>query len=83
MQIFGDDMKTPIAYLGEDKTTNEMLFTLTSKSKTDKREVSITIDEHGGRFESHNKMGEGVVRIGVHSDGGGGVDTRDKFGYKR
>ena len=81
LQIFGDDMKTPIAYLGEDKTTNEMLFTLTSKSKTDKREVSMGIDENGGRFDGFNKMGENVVRLAVGSSGGGGVDFRDKFGY--
>ena len=60
-----------------------MMFRLKSKSKTDKRETSMMIDEQGGLFQSSNKMGENVVRIGVHNDGGGVVDTRDKFGYKK
>ena len=79
-----DDGKTPVAYLGGNtKPNNEMVFQLESKSKTDKREASMAIDGNGGRFQSRNKMGEAVVRVGVVSDGGGVVDTRDKFGYKR
>ena len=84
LQIYGDDGDSTIAYLGENKAENsEMVFRLASKSKTDKREVRMMIDEHGGLFQSHNKMGESVVRIGVGSDGGGVVDTRDKHGYTK
>ena len=83
LEISNDDGETPVAYLGTDINTDEMMFQLESKSKTDKREVMMSIDENGGRFQSHNKMGEAVVRIGVISDGGGVVDTRDKFGYRR
>ena len=79
-----DDGKTIVAYLGKNKAeNNEIMLQLQSKSKTDKREVMLAIDENGGRFDGHNKMGEAVVRVGVVSDGGGVVDTRDKFGYKR
>ena len=84
LRIYGDDGKTPVAYLGGNPNkNNEMNFYLKSKSKTDKGEVSMMIDGNGGRFDGHNKMGEAVVRIGVGNDGGGVVDTRDKFGYKR
>ena len=84
LQIFGDDGKSTIAYLGENKSENkEMMFRLQSKSKTDKREASIMIDGNGGTFLSINKMGEQVVRIGVGDSGGGVVDTRDKFGYRK
>ena len=41
----------------------------------------MSIDKNGGRFESFNKMREGVVIIAVTNDGGGGVMTKDKFGY--
>ena len=34
-------------------------------------------------LETAQHLGESVVRIGVHSDGGGLVDLRDKFGYTR
>ena len=60
-----------------------MRFSLYSKSKTDKRKVSMQINEFGGRFDSFNKMGENVVRIAVADDGGGGLDLRDKHGYTR
>ena len=83
LKIYGDDGKTAVAYLGgNDADENkEMMFQLISK--TDKREARLSIDENGGRFQSHNKMGESVVRIGVGNDGSGVVDKRDKFGYKR
>ena len=82
--IFGDDGKSTTAYLGANKAEHdEMVFRLQSKSKTDKREVSIMIDKNGGRFDSDNKMGEQVVRLAVGSDGGGSLDMRDKFGYRR
>ena len=62
---------------------NEMVFLLTSKSKTDKRGIRMSIEENGGRFDCTNNVGENVVRITVGNDGGGVVDLRDKFGYKR
>ena len=83
LQILGDDGKTPVAYLGVDGKSNEMKLSLRSKSKTDKRRAIVGIDQDGGYSYFHNKMGEQVVRIGVGSDGGGVVDKRDKFGYKR
>ena len=58
-----------------------MAFYLQSKSKTDKRMVSMGIDEDGGRFDCNNKMGNMNANLGVGNDGGGGVDLRDKFGY--
>ena len=80
--MYGDDLKAPVAYLGENKAENdEIMFLLNPKSETDKRIVSMYIGENGGRLNFENKMGEQVVRIGVHSDGGGLVDLRDKFGY--
>ena len=62
---------------------DEMMFTLKSKSKTDKREASMMINEDGGRFDGYNKMGENVAGIGVGNDGGGLVDLRDKFRYRK
>ena len=83
-EIYGDDGKTSVAYLGGNaKENDEMMFYLKSKSKTDKRQVSMEIDGNGGRFDSSNKMGEDVVRLGVGNDGGGVVDKRDKFGYEK
>ncbi len=61
----GDDGRTEVAYLGENVKTNEMIFQLQSKSKIDKRQVMMMIDENGGRFDSLNKMGENVVRLDV------------------
>ena len=82
--IYGDDGRTVVAYLGKNKKGHdEMMFNLTSKSTTDKREVSMVIDPNGGKFDSLNKMGESVVRIAVGNDGGGILDLRDKFGNKR
>ena len=82
LEIFGDDGKASVAYLGANPTeNNEMMFQLKSKSTTDKKSIMVAIDENGGRFQSRNKMGEGVVLIAVGSDGGGVVDLRDKFGY--
>ena len=83
LQIFDDDGETVVAILGTNDINNEMMFRLVSKSTTDKREASMMIDERGGLFQSRNKMGENVVRIGVGYTGGGVVDTRDKHGYKR
>jgi len=84
LEIFGDDGKASVAYLGANPTeNNEMMFQLKSKSTTDKRGAWMSINENGGRFDSFNKMGEGVVRLLVHSSGAGTLDVRDKFGYKR
>jgi len=84
LEMYGDDGNTPVAYLGENLDKNgEMSFYLSSKSKTDKREVRMMIDENGGRFDAINKMGENVVRLAVGSSGGGGLDMRDKHGYTR
>ena len=84
LKIYGDDGKTPVAYLGGNPNSpnGEMNFIIRSKSKTDKREARMMIGRDGGRFDSHNKLGEKVVSIGVHSDGSGGLDLRDKYGYK-
>ena len=43
----------------------------------------MEIDENGGRFDSRNSMGKKVASIAVGNDGGGVVDTRDKFGYRK
>ena len=84
LRIFGDDEQSTVAYLGVNTTENgEMILHLTSKSKTDKRDVAMYINENGGRFDGRNKMGEQVIRFGVHSDGGGGLDMRDKHGYTK
>ena len=84
LKIYGDDGETAVANLGVNASdpNREMMFRIQSKSKTDKRETSMSIDENGGRFQSHNKMGESVVRIGVAADGGGALNLRDKYGYK-
>ena len=84
LQIFGDDGKTSVAYLGKNaKEDDEMMLRLESKSKTDKREARMSIGKNGGRFDSFNKMGENVIRLGVGSDGGGTLDLRDKYGYEK
>ena len=85
LKIYGDDGKTPVAYLGGNPNSpnGEMNFIIRSKSKTDKREAMVAIDENGGRFQCMNKLGENVVRIGVEDNGRGGLDLRDKHGYTR
>ncbi len=84
LKIYGDDGKTPVAYLGGNATNNnEMMFQLLSQSKTDKRAVGMAIGRNGGRFDGHNKMGEDVARLVVGDDGGGVLDLRDKFGYRK
>ena len=85
LTIFGDDEKTFVAYLGGNYENGEMMLHLNSKSttSTDKRAVIMNIDKNGGRFSSHNRLGKDVARLGVGSDGGGYMGTRDKFGYKK
>ena len=53
LEISNDDGETPVAYLGTDINTDEMMFQLESKSKTDKREVRIQIYENGGKCCSY------------------------------
>ena len=84
LTMYGDNPNHAVAYLGGNKAeNNEMMLQLKSKSKTDKRETSIMIDENGGRFDSLNKMGESVNRLAVGSDGGGGLDVRVKYENKK
>jgi len=52
LEIKDDDGRTEVAYLGENKKTNEMILQLQSKSKIDKRQVMMMIGENGGRFDS-------------------------------
>ena len=84
LTMYGDSPNHAVAYLGGNKAeNNEMMLQLKSKSKTDKRETSIMIDENGGRFDSHNKIGESVNRLEVGSDGGGSLDVRVKYENKK
>ena len=95
LQIPGDDGITPVAYLGANTSywgpeytdtrskDGEIMFRLNSKSKTDKRGATMSIDTNGGRFDGDNKLGENVVRLVVHGDGSGLLDLRDKNGYKK
>ena len=79
--MYGDDSNYPIAYLGENKKTNEMIFQLQSKSKIDKRQVMMMIGKNGGRFDSLNKIGESINSLEVGSDGGS-LDVRVKYENK-
>ena len=84
LKIYGDDGNSYVAYLGKNKAEDdEMMLKLQSKSKTDKRGAIMMINENGGRFDSDNKMGENVIRLGVKDNGSGGLDLRDKFGYTK
>jgi len=81
--MYGDDSNYPIAYLGENEKTNEMILQLQSKSKFDKRQVMMMIGENGGRFDSLNKIGESINSLEVGSDGGGSLDVRVKYENKK
>ena len=81
--MYGDDSNYPIAYLGENEKTNEMILQLQSKSKIDKRQVMMMIGENGGRFDSLNKIGESINSLEVGSDGGGSLDVRVKYENKK
>ena len=86
LRIFGDDGETEVTYLGlneHPKSSGGMVFQLLSTSKTDKSMVGMQINEDGGRFDSWNNMGKNVVRLTVADDGGGNLDLRDKFGYRK
>ena len=79
--MYGDDSNYPIAYLGENEKTNEMILQLQSKSKFDKRQVMMMIGENGGRFDSLNKIGESINSLEVGS--GGSLDVRVKYENKK
>ena len=79
--MYGDDSNYPIAYLGENEKTNEMIFQLQSKSKIDKRQVTMMIGENGGRFDSLNKIGESINSLEVGS--GGSLDVKVKYENKK
>ena len=82
LEIFGEDNENPVAYLGENVKTNEMIFQLQSKSKIDKRQVMMMIGENGGRFDSLNKIGESVNSLEVGSSSGS-LDVRVKYENKK
>ena len=79
--MYGDDSNYPIAYLGENEKTNEMILQLQSKSKIDKRQVMMMIGENGGRFDSLNKIGESINSLEVGS--GGSLDVKIKYENKK
>jgi len=79
---FSGDFHT-LAYLGPNEKNGEMMFTLDSKSKPDKRRATMMINDNGGGFDGRNKMGEVVVLSAIGVDGGGFVGTYDKFGYAK
>ena len=81
--MYGDNSNYPIAYLGENEKTNEMILQLQSKSKIDKRQVMMMIGKNGGRFDSLNKIGESVNSLEVGSGGGGSLDVRVKYENKK
>ena len=81
--MYGDDSNYPIAYLGENEKTNEMILQLQSKSKIDKRQVMMMIGENGGRFDSLNKIGESINSLKVGSDSGRSLDVRVKDENKK
>ena len=80
--MYGDDSNYPIAYLGENEKTNEMILQLQSKSKIDKRQVMMMIGKNGGRFDSLNKIGESINSLEVGSDSGS-LDVRVKYENKK
>ena len=79
LTMYSDDPNYVIAYLGGNEAkNNEMMLQLKSKSKTDKRETSIMIDENGGRFDSLNKIGESVNHLAVSGDSDDGLGVSAK-----
>ena len=79
LTMYSDDPNYVIAYLGGNEAkNNEMMLQLKSKSKTDKRETSIMIDENGGRFDSLNKIGESVNHLAVGGDRDDGLGVSAK-----
>ena len=79
LTMYSDDPNYVIAYLGGNEAkNNEMMLQLKSKSKSDKRETSIMIDESGGRFDSLNKIGESVNHLAVSGDSDDGLGVSAK-----
>ncbi|MBB14795.1 hypothetical protein CMK22_05950 [Candidatus Poribacteria bacterium] len=79
LTMYSDNPNYVIAYLGGNEAeNNEMMLQLKSKSKTDKRETSIMIDENGGRFDSLNKIGESVNHLAVSGDSDDGLGVSAK-----
>ena len=79
LTMYSDNPNYVIAYLGRNEAkNNEMMLQLKSKSKTDKRETSIMIDENGGRFDSLNKIGESVNHLAVSGDSDDGLGVSAK-----
>ena len=79
LTMYSDDPNYVIAYLGGNEAkNNEMMLQLKSKSKSDKRETSIMIDENGGRFDSLNKIGESVNHLAVSGDSDDGLGVSAK-----
>ena len=61
LKIYGDDGRTTVAYLGLNNGKNgEMVLDLRSKSKIDKRSVTIGINNDGGGVDISNKSGESM-----------------------
>ena len=61
LKIYGDDGRTTVAYLGLNKEKNgEMVLDLRSKSKIDKRSVTIGINNNDGGVDISNKLGESM-----------------------
>ena len=61
LKIYGDDGRTTVAYLGLNNGKNgEMVLDLRSKSKIDKRSVTIGINNNGGGVDISNKSGESM-----------------------
>jgi len=79
LTMYSDNPNYVIAYLGGNEAeNNEMMLQLKSKSKSDKREMSIMIDENGGRFDSLNKIGESVNHLAVSGDSDDGLGVSAK-----
>ena len=79
LTMYSDNPNYVIAYLGGNEAkNNEMMLQLKSKSKSDKRETSIMIDENGGRFDSLNKIGESVNHLAVSGDSDDGLGVSAK-----
>ncbi|MFP6722887.1 MAG: hypothetical protein VCF25_21845 [Candidatus Poribacteria bacterium] len=61
LQSYGDDGEHKVLYLGSSPQDGEILFSLQSKSKTDKGMVWMGVSEFGGLIGCRNNMGKGVV----------------------
>ena len=82
LKMYGDDDKHEVAYLGVNTRSNEMMFELNSKSKTDKGKVRIMMSQWGGIMACFNNMEKPVANLGIGDDGSGFMFTTDKYGYR-